>query len=347
MSNLKEVDDSDIILPNDLNGLKTSLEGMILGSDRTIIVPHNNADYDAIGSAIGFSLIPKKLKKPSYVLVNDPTYKMEYGLQRILSEAKESVQIINKDKYLSLDAAKDLIVLTDVSNSRLICVGDEIKGKDVVVIDHHDPTPYLVEGKSNYVDTSASSASEIVTRLLKLYKIKIPTNIANYLLAGIYLDTERFSKISGNTSKVMADLFDAGASMDVVKKWFVESFESYRKVQDVVNNVKFYTYRLAIAVADPNIEYKREELAKSADALLKFGTDASFAIGIIDDGSISISARGNDSVDVGSIMRELDGGGNHHAAATKIEGSTLDDVEKRLIKVIRPKYYIKENELTN
>ena len=47
MSNLKEVDDSDIILPNDLKGLKTSLEGMILGSDRTIIVPHNNADYDA------------------------------------------------------------------------------------------------------------------------------------------------------------------------------------------------------------------------------------------------------------------------------------------------------------
>ena len=35
------------------------------------------------------------------------------------------------------------------------------------------------------------------------------------------------------TSKVMADLFDAGASMDVVKKWFVESFESYRKVQEV------------------------------------------------------------------------------------------------------------------
>ena len=344
MSDIKVVED---IPQNDLKGLKSSIEELVLNNDRTIIVPHNSADYDAIGSAIGISLIPKKLKKPSYVLVNDPTYKMEYGLQRILSEAKEITPIINKDKYLSMDGAKDLIILTDVSNARLISISDNIKDKDIVVIDHHDPTPYLVEGKSNYVDTSASSASEIVTRLLRLYKIKIPTNVANYLLAGIYLDTEKFSKISGNTSKVMADLFDAGASMEVVKTWFVESFESYRRVQDVVNNVKFYTYRLAIAVGDSNMEYKREELAKSADALLKFGVDASFAIGRIDNGSISISARGNDSVDVGSIMRELDGGGNHHAAATKIDSGTLDEVEKRLIKAIKPKYYIKENELTN
>ncbi|MBQ1812521.1 MAG: DHH family phosphoesterase [Bacilli bacterium] len=328
--------------PRDLKELKTPIEELILGTDRTIIVPHNNLDYDAIGSAIGLSLIPKKLKKPSYVLVNDFTYKIEYGLQRILEEAKETVPIINKDKYLSMESARDLIILTDVSNSRLISLGDEIKNKDdVVVIDHHDPTPYLVDGKVNYVDTSASSASEIVTRLLKLYKIKIPANVANYLLAGIYLDTGKFSKISGNTSKVMADLFDAGASMDVVKKWFVESFESYRKVQEVVNNVKFYTYRLAIAVGDLDMEYKRDELAKSADALLKFGVDASFAIGTIDDGSISISARGNDYVDVASIMRELDGGGNPHSAAANIKNGTLEDAEKSLIKIIRPKYYIK------
>lgn len=333
----------DCKLPlKDLKELKAPIEELILGTDRTIIVPHNNPDYDAIGSAIGLSLIPKKLKKPSYVLVNDSTYKMEYGLQRILEEAKDIVPIINKDKYLSMEGARDLIILTDVSNSRLISLGDEVKEKDdVVVIDHHDPTPYLVDGKVNYVDTSASSASEIVTRLLKLYKIKIPANVANYLLAGIYLDTEKFSKISGNTSKVMADLFDSGASMDVVKKWFVESFESYRRVQEVVNNVRFYTYKLAISIGDESVEYGREELAKAADALLKFDADASFAIGRVDDNTISISARGNDSVDVGSIMRELDGGGNHHAAATKIEGKSLEEVQKSLIKIIKPKYYIK------
>lgn len=343
MSNLKMVDENDTLPQNDLKGLKCSIERMILDCDRTIIVPHNNADYDAIGSAIGLSLIPKKLKKPSYVLINDSTYKMEYGLQRILEEAKEITPIINKDKYLSMDGAKDLIILTDVSNSRLLSLGDEVKEKeDVVVIDHHDPTPYLVEGKYNYVDTKASSASEIVTRLLKAFKIKIPTNIANYLLAGIYLDTEKFSKISGDTSKVMSELFDSGASMDVVKKWFIESFESYRKVQEVVNNVKFYTCRFAIALGNPNNEYKREELAKAADALLKFDVDASFAIGNIDVDSISISARGNNLVDVGMIMRELDGGGRPDAAATKIDGQTLEEVEKRLIKAVKPKYYIKE-----
>ena len=323
--------------------LKTSLDDLVLNTDRTIIVPHDNADYDAVGSAIGLSLIPKRLKKPSYVLVNDSTYKMEYGLQRILEEAKDTTQIINADRYLSLEGAKELVILTDVSNSKLVCVSDEIKDKDKVVIDHHDPTPYLIEGNYNYVDTAASSASEIVTRLLKLYKIKIPANIANYLLAGIYLDTEHFSKMSKSTSEVMTDLFEAGASMDVIKKWFVESFESYRKVQSVVNNVKFYTCKFAISVGDANIEYTRGELAKAADALLKFDVDASFAIGKTGDNIVSISARGNSPVDVGMIMRELDGGGNPRAAAApKIEGQTLEEVQKSLIKAIRPKYYIKE-----
>ena len=335
------VEDIMLLPKNDLKTLKKILEEKVEECDKTIIVPHNNADYDAISSAIGLSLIPKKMKKESYILVDDSTYKMEYGLQKILESAKETTKIINSDKYSSIEGVNDLIVLTDVSNYKLVNIPVNSK-ENVIVIDHHDSTPYLVEGDYNYVDPTASSASEIVTRLLKLCKIKIPADVANYLLSGIYLDTEKFSKISGNTSKVMTDLFDSGASMDVVKKWFVESFESYRRVQDVVNNVIFFNYKLAIAMGDENKEYQREELAKAADALLKFDADASFAIGKIDENTVSISARGNNLVDVGLIMRELDGGGNHHAAATKINCSDLKEAEKCLIKVIRPKYYVSE-----
>lgn len=334
------VEQIDVLPLNDLKTLKKSLEGKIEECDRTIILPHNNADYDAIGSAIGLSMIPKKLKKPSYVLCNDSTYKMEFGLQKILEEAKDNVEFINKDKYFSMEGVRDLFILTDVSNLKLISIPEIVnKSSDIIVIDHHDKTPYLVTGNYNYVDTKASSASEIVTRLLKTFKIKIPSNIANYLLAGIYLDTEKFSKISGETSKVMTTLFDSGASMDVVKKWFVESFESYKKVQCVVSNVNLLNYKLAIALGEEDVFYQREELAKAADAILKFDVDASFAIGRIDNDTISISARGNNLVDVGSIMRELDGGGNHHAAATKIDGSNLIETKDRLVKVLKPKYY--------
>ena len=85
-------------------------------------------------------------------------------------------------------------------------------------------------------------------------------------------------------------------------------------------------------------------MAKAADELLKFDADASFAIGRIDKGTISISARSNNNIDVGLLMRELDGGGNARSAATKIENSNIIDVEKSLIKVLRPKYYISKEE---
>lgn len=346
MSTENLVEQINVLPLNDLKALKKSLESKVEECDRTIILPHNNADYDAIGSAIGLSMISKKMKKPTYILCNDSTYKMEFGLQKILEEAKDNVDFINKDKYMSLEGVRNLFILTDVSNSKLISIPEIVtQSDDVIVIDHHDKTPYLVTGSYNYVDTKASSASEIVTKLLKTFKIKIPSNIANYLLAGIYLDTEKFSKISGETSKVMTILFDSGASMDIVKKWFVESFESYKKVQSIVSNVNVLSYKLAIAIGDENEFYEIQELAKAADAILKFDVDASFAIGRINDNTISISARGNNQVDVGSIMRELDGGGNHHAAAARIEGNNLLDTNDRLIKVLKPKYYreIKDN----
>ena len=47
----------------DLQELKKTLESKIEKANRVVIIPHNNADFDAIGSAIGLSLIAKKYNK--------------------------------------------------------------------------------------------------------------------------------------------------------------------------------------------------------------------------------------------------------------------------------------------
>lgn len=74
--------------------------------------------------------------------------------------------------------------------------------------------------------------------------------------------------------------------------------------------------------------------------MIQFDADTSFAIGKIDENTISISARGNNQVDVGMIMRKLEGGGNPRSAATKIDDNDLKKAERKLIKVIRSKYHI-------
>lgn len=325
-----------------IKNFKINLEQKILEAGNVVIVPHTSVDFDAIGSAIGISLVVKKLKKASFILIDDLPNKIDHGCQLIIEDAKEKYPIINKDKYLQICTPNDLFVLTDVNKSHMICLNDEIKNEDsIIIIDHHNEDTLTVKSNCKYINTNISSASEIVCKLLKLFGINPNSDVANYLLAGIYLDTNKFTKdISSNTMKIIAYLLDCGASMNVVTDLFVEDFNSDRRVQELVSKAKILTYSIALILADEKIEYTKEELAKAADYLLKYKVDAAFSIGNIGDNTISISARSKDKINVGEIMQELNGGGTQHSAATKLANTTVEEANKKLMKLIKPNYLI-------
>lgn len=331
----------------DVKNLKVNLENKILTSQRVIIVPHKFADFDAIGSAIGLSLISKKLKTPAYIIDNDSLSEMEAGVKIIVDAAGKEYNIINRDKYLNLEPSIDknaeLYILTDVNKKYLIHLADLISSPDMTfIIDHHEEDNNTLESNNKYIDPSVSSASEIVTKLLCAYKIKIPANVAKYLLAGIYLDTNKLTKnVTSETMKTVAKLLESGAIMSDVISLFKEDFYSDRRVQELVSKIEILNYSLAVIMASEEDEYSREELAKAADYALKYGCDGVFAVGNVGDNTISISARSNSRVNVGLIMQDLGGGGNQYSGATKIEDTTVEEVGKKLQKIITPKYYIK------
>lgn len=211
-----------------------------------------------------------------------------------------------------------------------------------MIIDHHFSDSDTVPSDEPYINTSVSSASEIVAKLLCLFKINYSSEIANYLLAGIYLDTDKLTKnISSETMRVVSKLMDKGANMNKVTDWFAEDFNSDRRVQGLVSKAKMLNYSIAIISAEEQEKYTAQELAKAADYLLKCKVDVSFAIGKIEDNIISISARSKEKVDVGAVMSELGGGGNQYSAATKITDSTVEEVSNKLVKTIRPNFYLK------
>ena len=325
----------------DIKNLRVNLEAKILESKNIVIVPHKEVDFDALGSAIGISLIVKKLKKVPIILIDDPFYKIDRGVQIVIDEIKSEFPILTKDKYREIATENDLFILTDVNKNNLIALMDELKDENkVVIIDHHEEDENTVKSNCKYINSSISSASEIVVKLLNSYKIKITKEIANYLLAGIYLDTNKLTKnISSDTMKLVAYLLENGASMNIVTDLFTEDFNSDRRVQELVSRARIITFSIATIIAEEGMEYTKEELAKAADYLLKYKVDASFAIGCIGDDTISISARSKEKINVASIMRELDGGGNQYSAAAKLENTTIEEVNKKLMKVLKPKYY--------
>lgn len=326
----------------DIKNLKINLEALISNCKKAIIIPHINADFDAIGAAAGLADYIKKYDKDGFILVNDQPHTIDPGVKAIIDELKNDFSIITKDKYKSISSKHDVYILVDVNKSYLIPIGEMLNYPDsTMIIDHHTEDMNTVPSNYKYIDTTVSSAAEIITKLYQTSRTKIPSNIANYLLAGIYLDTIRLTKnLTPETLKAVAKLLEYGANMNVVTDYFSEDFLSDRRVQELVSKANIMTLDIATIIAPEGEIYTKEELAKAADYALKYKVDASFAIGNTASNEVSISARSKERIDVGMIMAELGGGGHKYSGATRLENVSINDVNESLQKVLKPRYYL-------
>lgn len=323
----------------DVKNLKINLESLILNSDKVIVFPHKSADFDAIASSLGVSLISNELGKENHIVIGDPVYKLDHGVQTVIEQVKDKHSIIRLDDYEKEKTINTLNIICDYNKPKLSWVNSFDKDK-LVIIDHHDKDEETFDSNIEHIDTSSSSASEIVTSLINNFEIKIPENIANILLAGILLDTNRLSKnVSSDTMRNVTLLLESGATMEQANSFFSEDFKSDRKVQELINSTKFLNYTIGLIMGEEDKEYTKEELAKAADYLLKYQVDASYAIGNIGDGIVSISARSKDSVNVGNVMRELEGGGNQCSGATKLKDISIEEAGEKLMKIVFPNHF--------
>lgn len=322
--------------------LKKILEKKISESKQVILTGHVGADFDSIASCIAMSEIVKKFKTDGYILYNEQEIKVEPGVKEMIDSTNSTINYINNEEYKKIRTNKDLLITLDVSNKDILPCRDYLNYfKDIIVIDHHTENSHPIETNYNYIISDVSSISEVITNLLISYKINFTKNIANYLLAGIYLDTDKYTKnCSSKTMSTVSKLLDRGADIVKVNEFFETDFESDRKVQDLVSKANFITYSIAICVADEDVTYTKEELAKVSDYLLRFKADAAFAAGFIDDDLISISARSKGKVDVSKIMNIMSGGGNIYSAATKINSKELNEEGKKLELLTKPNFYI-------
>jgi len=311
---------------------------------------HINADFDAIASCISMYLIVKKMGKTPHIIIDESMLEMEPGVKIIVDElkcmilGKERISIVNSEKYKKIKSNNDLLIALDLNKTYLTSCKDYLNEfKDIIVIDHHKEDQNTINTKYKYIDVNVSSTSELLTELLCYFNVKYDKRIADYLLAGIYLDTDSLKRnASSKTYRIISKLIEKGADIGRVNELFASDFVSDRKIQDLVSKTEFSTYTYAIAMAEEGTIYSREELAKVADYLSKYRTDASFAVGYISDEEISISARSPKGIiDVGEVMKELGGGGSPFSAATKITGQNINEAGKSLTRILKPQPYKK------
>ncbi|AFV71996.1 Oligoribonuclease [Streptococcus agalactiae] len=145
--------------------------------DTIIIHRHMRPDPDALGSQIGLRDIIRHNFPKKKVLAtgfDEPTL----------------AWIAKMDQVTDQDYQGALVIVTDTANTPRIDDERYRKGDFLIKIDHHPNDE--VYGDLSYVDTNASSASEIVTDFALSCDLLLSTSAARVLYNGIVGDTGRF-----------------------------------------------------------------------------------------------------------------------------------------------------------
>ena len=336
---------------DEIKYLKDIMETILFESSKVFIVGHNDPDFDSIGSAIGLQSLCTHLGKEAYIIVDDCDINLEPGVKKIIDENRKIYKIISLADAQKLKDDNVCLIMTDVNNYTKISIGEELDDfENLIIIDHHNEGLCTVyDATYSHMDTKASSASEIVGQLLNYYKIKCSKDVYTFLLAGIALDTDRYTKnnTTGKTHDVVKKLIARGADNDYVNELFLEEFDNDRRISELIfNGSLFQSYEYSLVDVrnvsftlnreKPTTIYKKEDIAKAADRMLKYkGNDASFVMGHTADDVISVSARSRGNIDVSEIMKVLGGGGSLQNAGARITDKSIVMVEEVIKECMR------------
>ncbi|MBP1047073.1 DHH family phosphoesterase [Enterococcus sp. BWM-S5] len=324
--------------------MSTAIQGLINESPDVYIMGHRFPDMDAIGSAFGVAKLAKFYKKDAWVILNDEENIPD--IYRVMEELKEypelHQQILTPKEAMKKMQSNSLLIMVDYHKPSL-SISKELYDKfnRVVIIDHHrrgDEFPD--KSLLSYIESSASSASELVTELLEYQSntdnSKLDKFDATLLLAGIVVDTKSFSvRTTARTFDVASYLRTCGADSSLVQYLLSSDLTSYLEMSQLISKNEYVTEDTVIVVGEEDKEYDSVEAAKTADTLLSMaGINAAFVITRRVDKKIGISARSNGAINVQLIMEALGGGGHFTNAATQISSGSINDAKIKLLEVI-------------
>lgn len=331
--------------------MMTAISEKLKSVDRVFIVGHKDLDMDALGSAVGMQLFSSNVLEESYVV---------YDASQMSPDIRRAIELLDKEgvsSLLTLEEASEmvtrrsLLIMVDHSKTVLTLSKDFYNlFNQTIVIDHHRRDQDFPENAViTYIESGASSASELVTELIQFQnskKKRLSRIQASVLMGGIMLDTKNFtSRVTSRTFDVASYLRTRGSDSVVIQDISATDFEEYRLVNELILQGQMVQPSILVAQALETKTYDTVVISKAADALLAMsGIEASFVLAKNDQGVISISARSRSRINVQRIMEELGGGGHFNLAAARLTGMSLQEAGDKLKTVIVNETEEKETE---
>lgn len=321
--------------------LSNSFEKVLKDYDNIVIMGHSNMDLDALGAAIGVSKFCEYLNIPYVICWDDDS--VDGKVKEVVDElfTKEEFNKMFATLKVVTPMIKDntLLVMVDHNDPELSFFKTLVNNfKHIVIIDHHRPGErQITDVPWSFIESKASSASEMVTSLL-IYNAKdipVDSRSATLIFAGINLDTHSFTtKASPTTFEAAAQLISLGADIETVKEYMKDELNIIQQRSSIISQAEAYTPQIFIATVDQRDIVDQVVLATVADQLLLAkDINASFCIGRVGEREVKISARSNGKVNCQLIMEKMGGGGHLTMAAYSYKNTdlTVEDVKEKLI----------------
>ncbi|UDM45213.1 DHH family phosphoesterase [Enterococcus faecalis] len=324
--------------------MSMAIKGIIAESADIYIMGHRYPDMDALGSAFGVARLASFNNRKAWIVLNEN--EIIPDVKRVLEAIKEypelEERIISPKEAMKRKKESSLLVMVDYHKPSLSISQELYERFDkVVIIDHHrrgDEFP--AKPLLSYIESSASSASELVTELIEYQSNsanKLQAFEATMMLAGIVVDTKSFNtRTTARTFDVASYLRTCGADSSLVQYLLSSDLTSYLEMNNLISKSEYVTKDTVVVAGSEDKEYDSVTAAKTADTLLSMaGINAAFVITKRTDQQIGISARSNGSINVQIIMENLGGGGHFTNAAVQLSNVTVSEVKEQLLDVIR------------
>lgn len=297
--------------------------------DGYLILTHRRPDGDTCGCAIALCRALRALGKTAAVYDN-PQFTARFapylaGLTR--------GGIRPDDTLISVDLAAD----------NLLPFGaEDTAGRIRLAIDHHGS--HSLTAERCLLEADRAACGEIIFGLLCELGVQPDRAIADALYIAISTDTGcfRYSNVTGNTLRVAAELIDCGANIAPINKLFFDT-KSFARLQleaRLTGSVELYANGTVGICTLPKAWLTQLHISEDdIDSISGFarsieGVEIGVMIREVEGGMGKISLRTGPAYDAAALCSELGGGGHAAAAGCSVAGG-IDAAKAAILDVLR------------
>jgi len=297
-------------------------------SNNIVLISHVNPDGDALGSSLSIYNILKKMGK-NVKIVN--TTDLPSYLDFLPNYNKVTKTLPKKiDLMISFDCG---------SFDRL---GIEEKPEFLINIDHHiSNTNY---GDINLIEEAAST-SQVVFNILEANNIEIDKESAICIYTALVTDTGNFQyeSVTSEVFRVASELVKCGVEPQFVSKMLYERdrLSRLRFIAKALDTLElFLEAKVGIVEVTNEMMQKTGAIKDDTDGLVNMvrklePVEVAVMLREEENGSIKISLRSKNYVDVSKIAVKYGGGGHIRASGATITDKSFKEIKEMLLKDLK------------